>query len=91
MLLERIYEGLSHKHAYDFFYLPIDGKNLCNVGYAFINFVDATSILTLHANMNGKTWQRFNSEKICQITYARVQGKANLVNNFYNKQYNPQQ
>jgi len=86
MLLERIYEGLSPHHSYDFFYLPIDGKNHCNVGYAFINFVEAKSILALHADMNAKTWSRFNSEKICAIAYARVQGKANLVNNFYNKQ-----
>ena len=72
MLIERISEGLGDKHPYDFLYLPIDAKNLCNVGYAFINFVDQQSILALHKDLNGKTWSRFNSEKVCEITYARV-------------------
>lgn len=72
MLKERIVQGIGPHHLYDFFYLPIDGKNKCNMGYAFINFYNANSILALHADMNGKTWQRFNSEKVCEIAYARV-------------------
>lgn len=80
MLLEKI--DKLHSHRYDFFYLPIDLKNNCNVGYAFINFVDPIFILPFYEDLNAKSWERFNSEKICEITYGRIQGKRSLVENF---------
>ena len=33
---------------------------------------------------NQKRWRRFNSEKVCAITYARIQGKDSLVSRFQN-------
>jgi hypothetical protein len=79
MLLKRI--NRMHKGKYDFFYLPMDLNNGCNIGYAFINFVDPAYIVPFFEDMNGKSWEHFNSEKICQIAYGRIQGMAALIDN----------
>jgi len=68
----------------DFFYLPIDFKNKCNRGYAFVNFVDYRDIIPFFDAYNGKSWSKFNSDKICEITYARIQGKAAMLRRFEN-------
>jgi hypothetical protein len=80
-------EFSSHGHGpgkIDFFYLPIDFKNRCNRGYAFINFVDYRDIVPFHQQYFGKTWKVFNSEKVCDVTYARIQGKAGMLKRFEN-------
>ena len=68
----------------DFFYLPIDFKNKCNRGYAFVNFVDYKDIIPFFDEYNSRGWKRFNSDKICDITYARIQGKAAMLKRFEN-------
>lgn len=55
---------------YDFMYLRIDFANNCNVGYAFINFVDASRIIPFARARAGRRWNAFNSEKIAEISYA---------------------
>uniref|UniRef100_A0A2K1YBY7 RRM domain-containing protein n=1 Tax=Populus trichocarpa TaxID=3694 RepID=A0A2K1YBY7_POPTR len=70
--------------TYDFIYLPIDFKNKCNVGYAFINMIDPQQIIPFHKAFNGKKWEKFNSEKVASLAYARIQGKAALIAHFQN-------
>ncbi|KAH3756887.1 meiosis protein [Pelomyxa schiedti] len=80
MILEEI--NRNHSGSYDFFYLPIDFKNKCNVGYAFINMVSTDRISAFLSEFMHTRWSRFNSEKICQITYARIQGLTSLIDHF---------
>ena len=67
-----------------FFYLPIDFKNRCNVGYAFINFVNPEHIIKFSEDFQGHRWKNFNSGKVCGITYARIQGLAAMITRFQN-------
>lgn len=84
MLLKEFTEFDHGPGIIDFFYLPIDFKNRCNRGYAFINFVDYHDILNFHRQYYGQHWRTFNSDKICDITYARIQGKAAMLKRFEN-------
>ncbi|KAL1560405.1 Protein MEI2-like 4 [Salvia divinorum] len=71
-----------YKGTYDFLYLPIDFQNKCNVGYAFINLLSPLNIIPFYEAFNGKRWEKFNSEKVAYLAYARIQGKAALVAHF---------
>ncbi|CAN6234853.1 unnamed protein product [Urochloa humidicola] len=82
MLLAAIDE--SHRGIYDFIYLPIDFKNKCNVGYAFINMINPENIVPFYKTFHGKRWEKFNSEKVASLAYARIQGKSALVVHFQN-------
>ncbi|XP_061952311.1 protein MEI2-like 1 isoform X1 [Populus nigra] len=82
MLLAAIDEQC--RGTYDFIYLPIDFKNKCNVGYAFINMIDPQQIIPFHKAFNGKKWEKFNSEKVASLAYARIQGKTALIAHFQN-------
>lgn len=81
-VLDRKYRG-----RYDFFYLPIDFKNRCNLGYAFVNFKDAATTAEFYKELHSKSWEEFNSKKVCEITYARVQGRNALIEHFRNSRF----
>lgn len=35
-------------------------------------------------SFNGKKWEKFNSEKVASLAYARIQGKVALIAHFQN-------
>jgi len=70
MLMEEINEKFRNK--YDFFYLPIDFKNKCNLGYAFINLCDKKLVKHFYRAYNENKWKRYNSKKICSIKFADI-------------------
>lgn len=41
-------------NTFDFFYLPVDFRNRCNLGYAFVNFLDARSAGRLYRQYHNK-------------------------------------
>ncbi|KAF8933932.1 hypothetical protein BGZ58_006040 [Dissophora ornata] len=82
MLLQCINE--THFGKFDFLYLRMDFKNKCNVGYAFINFTSTDVVASFVKEHVGKKWSRFNSDKICSLSYAAIQGRRALIEKFRN-------
>ena len=73
------------KDTYDLFILPTDGSRNKNFGYSFINFTSSYFIPYFYFMFNNKKWSSTNSKKICEITYSKVQGRANLISYYANK------
>jgi hypothetical protein len=76
--LQQSFEG-----QFDFVYLPIDFKNKCNVGYAFINFFSVEAcqrfVTAFHGVEVRKIHPGLNSRKEVQVTRADRQGfEANV-------------
>ncbi|KAK9050910.1 hypothetical protein SSX86_027535 [Deinandra increscens subsp. villosa] len=73
--------------SYDFVYLPIDFVNKCNVGYGFVNMTSAEGAWRLYKAFNHQNWEVFNSKKICEVSYARLQGLKTLKEHFKNSRF----
>ena len=71
-----------HYKQYDFIYLPIDFRNKCNLGYAFINMITPMNVINLHTNFCGASWKRSRSEKKADVKWGRLQGKQALIDHF---------
>nr|CAD1830446.1 unnamed protein product [Ananas comosus var. bracteatus] len=69
---------------FDFFYLPIDFRSGSNLGYAFVNFTTPAAAWRLHRFLHNYEWKLHGSRKVCEVTYARIQGLEALLRHFKN-------
>lgn len=70
MLLNEIRLGFAD--LFDFMYLQIDPRTNCNLGFAFINMKTSESAQDFYYRWHGQEWQKFNSSKICSVSYAKI-------------------
>jgi protein phosphatase 1 regulatory subunit 42 len=76
-LIDELNEDFKGK--FDILYLPLDKSNHCNLGFGFINFLDPIHIIHFYDEYRGKRWQKFNSDKICELANAKFQGRNELM------------
>ena len=74
--------NLVCQNKYDFLYLPLDSENNCNLGYAFINFINPLHIVNFYFAFKSRKWLCYNSLKECDLSFAKFQGKSELTSNF---------
>jgi hypothetical protein len=67
---------------FNFLYVPANMHNRGNVGYAFINFEQPKDIIPFYACFHGSSWVKLNSNKVCAVAYARLQGLEALKRHF---------
>nr|DAD46982.1 TPA_asm: hypothetical protein HUJ06_016919 [Nelumbo nucifera] len=62
--------------------MGVDRRRRLNKGYAFVNFTNANTASRLHVSLNKHKWEVFNSKKICEVAYSKIQGSDALIKHF---------
>jgi hypothetical protein len=83
-LLE-LFDALGFQGLYDFVYLPIDFARNANVGYCFVNLVDAVAASKFQAAFQGFQGWTGSSRKVCEAVWSEFnQGLACHVDRYRN-------
>lgn len=69
---------------WDVLYLPTDSRNGCNLGYAFINMKRPEVTERLFDAFHSLKWANYKTRKVCEVTYARLQGRNQLISHVAN-------
>ncbi len=73
------------KGCYDLLIFPQDANKCKNFGYGFINFIHPFYIPYFYFLFDHNTWSGTNSQKICELSYSKIQGKNQLLKHYPNK------
>ena len=80
----RLIDAQGFSGTYDFAYIPIDFRNRCNVGYGFINFRSHAIAEKFGRAIRGFQFPAVNSQKVCDVCWANVQGLEQNVEHYRN-------
>eukprot|EP00913_Durusdinium_trenchii_P030686 g28740.t1 len=90
-LIVEVSEVMGSAQSFDFFYLPWDTQNDCNIGgspsYVFVNFPDpgaAQSAVRAFSNYN---FRLHDSKKVGKVSPAHIQGLENNLRHLQDPQY----
>jgi hypothetical protein len=67
-------DDMGFARTYDFLYMPMDKGTSSSVGYAFVNFVDASWAAKCKQVFDNYRWKGRRSRKIASVSVAHLQG-----------------
>lgn len=88
--LIRELESLGFGGTFDFLYVPIDKGTMCNVGYAFVNFVDHTRAAMCMRVFDNYSFTKHRKArgKIATVSVAHIQGLEANIRHYENAAVN---
>lgn len=75
--IQEVSETMGSPHLFDFFYLPPNLQDDCNMGYAFINFLDAAAAQHAVRSFSNYQFKIHPSKKVAKVSPAHIQGLEN--------------
>jgi len=76
-LILEVTKVMGSPQCFDFFYLPWDTQNDCNMGYVFVNFPDPGAAQTAVRAFSNYNFRLHDSKKVGKVSPAHIQGLEN--------------
>lgn len=76
-LIDEVDQVMGCPGLFDFFYLPFDSENDCNVGFCFVNFLDVPTATGAVKAFHDYRFCKHGSQKKASVLPAHIQGLEN--------------